>query len=172
MKRVLISATYMALAAFVVAMLSGCVGIAIQGADKVTDRFHYNKHIEAATAGDPEAQYAVGVARCCDEEAIEWFCRAAHQGESVAMLRLGQIYLGDTANGFGVVARIVSLGDSDLLDRPQAYYWFQKAAEFGQPDGVNAANELALNAAEAAEAEAYLTGRAAPDCDTVSGPAG
>ena len=170
MNRIRFIATPIALA-FVASALSGCVSLVIGGADYASDSIKYSRNIEAATDGDAEAQYAVGDAMCCSPESIDWYCRAADQGESNAMFRLGQVYSGDAADGVGLLQLIDALSDDVEVDRAQAYYWFKKAAEMRHPEGLDAANGLELDSAERADAEAYLSGRATTGCSRGSGSA-
>ena len=163
MNRVRVIATLAALV-LVSGALTGCVSLAIEGTDYVSDRVKYSRNIEAATKGDAEAQTAIGDALCCSPESIDWYCRAADQGESAAMFRLGQVYSGDAADEVGLFRLVGTLLDDDETDRAQAYYWFKRAAEVRHPDGLGAANSLDLDSAERAEAEAYLSGRAETGC--------
>jgi TPR repeat protein len=153
---------------FVASALSGCISLVIGGADYASDRVKYSRNIEAATDGGAEAQTAIGDALCCSPESIDWYCRAADQGESAAMFRLGQVYSGDAADGVGVFRLVGTLLDDDEIDRAQAYYWFKRAAELRHPDGLDAASNLDLDSTERAEAEAYLSGRAETGCGRVS----
>ena len=170
MNRVRVIATLAALV-LVSGALTGCVSLAIEGTDYVSDRVKYSRNIEAATDGDAEAQTAVGDALCCSPESIDWYCRAAEQGESDAMFRLGQFYSGDAADAVGLFRLVGTLIDDDKIDRAQAYYWFKKAAEMRHPEGLDAANGLELDSAERADAEAYLSGRATTGCSRGSGSA-
>jgi TPR repeat protein len=153
------------------AALSGCVSLAVEGTDYVSDRVKYSRNIAAATDGDAEAQTAVGDALCCSPESINWYCRAADQGESDAMFRLGQFYSGDATDAVSLFRLLGTLVDDGEIDRVQAYYWFKRAAEMQHPEGLDAANDLQLGSAERADVEAYLSGRAKTGCSGISGSA-
>ncbi|WP_341648712.1 tetratricopeptide repeat protein [Thauera humireducens] len=85
--------------------------------------------LEAAKAGDPEAQYRIGRAALLDTshgkaagaEAVHWLSRAAASGHSGAMLQLGKLY----RSGVGV---------------PQNYAyaekWVRASANAGNTDGM------------------------------------
>jgi TPR repeat protein len=79
-----------------VALLANAGGAA---ADSAADHEMANRYLQAAQAGNDDAQFylaalysaGVGVPRS-DEEAVRWFARAAEQGHSHAMLILGGLY--------------------------------------------------------------------------------
>jgi TPR repeat protein len=84
-------------------------------ADPVSDRNMASSYLQAAQAGDSDAQfysgslYSAGVGEPrSDEEAFRWFSRAAEQGHSHAMLILGGLY---------------AIGRGVERDNIQAYKW-------------------------------------------------
>lgn len=123
--------TYCFLAIFGILLTAGCASVPLELVDAAADQVRYSHNIDHAEAGDPIAQYAIGKALCCSEEAILWFCRSASQGMAEAMFRLGRIYAGDTADGPGLISRVIALVNEGEVDHAQAIYWFQMAAKTG-----------------------------------------
>ena len=83
------------------------------------------KIIVEARAGNPEAQYDLGMLHLSDqlgqkspEEAAKWFGRAAEQGVASAQFNLGVLY---------------KRGEGVAQDDKQAFFWFQVAAEQNFP---------------------------------------
>jgi Sel1 repeat len=73
--------------------------VGFAAADSVSDQNMANRYLEAAQAGDGDAQFYLGALYSAgvgeprsDEEAVRWFSRAADQGHSHAMLILGGLY--------------------------------------------------------------------------------
>ena len=71
--------TYCFLAIFGILLTAGCASVPLELVDAAADQVRYSHNIDHAEAGDPIAQYAIGKALCCSEEAILWFCRSASQ---------------------------------------------------------------------------------------------
>ena len=103
-------------------LLTGCGAVAVETATIGWDKMKVRANIDAARAGDPEAQYAVGEALCCSgdtatgtlystEDAMKWLCAAAAQGNTNAMLKLGQIFEGDQVDGLRLMRRAMNGGD-------------------------------------------------------------
>ena len=83
------------------------------------------KIIVEARAGNPEAQYDLGMLHLSDqlgqkspEEAAKWFGRAAEQGVASAQFNLGVLY---------------KRSEGVAQDDKQAFFWFQVAAEQNFP---------------------------------------
>jgi hypothetical protein len=90
--------------------LSGCVGLALQGAKMARDAGERSANLDEAQAGDPKAEYDVGMSWCCtingvgtpiddNEKATEWLCKAARQDYGPAQLALARIYSGRMYRG-------------------------------------------------------------------------
>ena len=84
-------------------------------ADPVSDRNMASSYLQAALAGDSDAQFYTGALYSAgvgeprsDEEAFRWFSRAADQGHSHAMLILSGLY---------------AIGRGVQKDNIQAYKW-------------------------------------------------
>lgn len=85
--------------------------------------------LEAAEAGDPEAQFRIGKSRLVDAaiepakatEALGWLQRAAAAGHAEAMVHLGRIY----QSGVGA-----------LQNYELAAHWVQRAADDADPEGM------------------------------------
>jgi len=98
--------------------------------------------LKAAIAGDPTAQFVVagryldgqGVARD-EQQAAQWYGRAAKQGLAAAQYRLGSMY----EHGRGVA-----------VDRKLAKSWYEQAAAQGN---INAMHNLAVLHADAGSGE-------------------
>jgi TPR repeat protein len=135
--------------------------------DAAADKVRYSHNIDHAEAGDPSAQYAIGKALCCSEEAILWFCRSASQGMAEAMFRLGRIYAGDTADGPGLISRVIALVDEGEVDHAQAVYWFQMAAKAGEATASSASKKIELSPTERVSLADYMSGNAMTECESL-----
>jgi len=129
--------------------------------------------LEAAKAGDPEAQYRIGRAALLDAshgkaagaEAVHWLSRAAASGHSGAMLQLGKLYRSgvgvpqnyeyaekwvrasaDAGNTDGMVelGRLYRSGLGVEQNAVTAYVWFNRAAAQMNMDGVHERDNIAL----------------------------
>lgn len=99
--------------------LSGCVGLALQGARMAKDTGERSANHDKAQAGDPKAQYEMGMSWCCqiggvvgapiydNEKATDWLCKAARQDYGPAQLALARIYSGRVRKG-GLKQMVVS----------------------------------------------------------------
>jgi TPR repeat protein len=90
-----------------------------------------------ATAGDPEAQYALGwslhqgrIIKKNDTEAVEWWIKAAGQGHARAQYRLADAYW----SGEGVPE-----------DKGMAVKWYTEAAGQGDPEAQDALSVVYMN---------------------------
>jgi TPR repeat protein len=134
-------------------LLTGCGAVAVETATIGWDKTQVWSNIDAARAGDPEAQYAVGEALCCSgdtatgtfystEDAMKWLCAAAAQGNTDAMVKLGQIFEGDQVDGLRLMRRAMNA----VTDTPQnvaaAYYWYAAAGNAGVTESAGTADEL------------------------------
>lgn len=83
--------------------LAGCAAPILEGANITRDKVIINNNIDAANAGDAEAQYKVGNALCCSldddesgfydtQKSVAWLCKSAAGGYAPAELKLGKIY--------------------------------------------------------------------------------
>lgn len=133
-------------------ILSGCATAAIQGASRASDQVTIASYKSDAEAGDPVAQYKVGMAHCCtiagsmgvlnNQEATKWFCKAAAQGNTDAQYELGRIYSGDLVRGMNGPAKIGALLTKQPENKPIALMWLGMAATGGNKDAKEAARDL------------------------------
>lgn len=124
--------------------LGGCVSAAMEGANIAKDKAVYEKHIDAARAGDAKAEYTVGDSLCCSlgqakgfydtRQAVDWLCRSAAQGYAPASRKLGEIYSGDVVHG----VRLLRRAAEGVSDRPEdhvvSYAWFWTASQQGSKE--------------------------------------
>src|SRR3546814_10993486 len=90
------------IAAITLLALGGCVGAVAEGANIAKDKATVSNNIEAARAGDAEAQYKVGDALCCSlnegegfydpPHPVAWLCSAAAQRHGPASPKLAALY--------------------------------------------------------------------------------
>ncbi|MEM1385260.1 MAG: hypothetical protein AAGG06_16660 [Pseudomonadota bacterium] len=159
------------------AQLAGCAAVAVEGGSVALDKARVQSNIDAALAGDPQAQYAVGAALCCSgdvaegsvystAEAMRWLCAAANQGDTKAMLKLAQIFEGDQVDGLRIVRRAMTA----VADTPQnlaaAHYWYSRAEASGGDGAADMAGETnqAMTTAEKEAVAQYAAG-AEPPCE-------
>jgi TPR repeat protein len=164
--------TYYFLAIFGIFLTAGCASVPLALVDAAADQVRYSHNIDHAEAGDPSAQYAIGKALCCSEEAILWFCRSASQGMAEAMFRLGRIYAGDTADGPGLISRVIAFVNEGEADHAQATYWFQMAAKAGEATAISASEQIELSPAERVSLADYISGNAVTECESLLKAAG
>ena len=132
--------------------LTGCAGVVVESSRITYDTTTRNNYVQAAKAGDPEAQYLVGKSYCCtprnnvdafynNSKATEFLCLAARQHHAKAAYELGKIYSGDTINGIRLLRRVVTAIRGDTITNNQvAYYWFKQA----QLNGLDAATDALI----------------------------
>ncbi|MEM7399849.1 MAG: hypothetical protein AAF354_13045 [Pseudomonadota bacterium] len=159
--------------------LAGCGAVVVETATVGWDKAQVWTNMDAARAGDPEAQYAVGAALCCSgdsqtgtlystKDALRWLCAAAAQGNTEAMLKLGQIFEGDQVDGLRLMRRAMNA----VTDTPQnlaaAYYWYTAAGYAGLEEAAGMAANLnaEMTAPEKAAAAGYVSGTEPPCCWT------
>jgi len=152
--------------ALLVPALGGCVGAATEGANIARDRLIVANNIDAARAGDVEAQYRVGEALCCSlnegegfydtPQSVEWLCSAARQGHGPAAYKLGEIYSGDVVSGVRVMRRIAQRVAGSSTSPVVAYAWTRRAEELGVEDAGASAQELWQDLAADQRADARL----------------
>lgn len=152
------------------AALTGCVGVAAEGANIVRDRAIVAEYTEAAQAGDAEAQYRVGDALCCSVNegqgfydtrlSVAWLCRSAEQGYGPAALKLGEIYSGDVVSGVRVMRRVAQRVAGSSTNPAVAYAWFARAGALGVAEAAEPAASLweDLSEDQRAAATALVTG--------------
>ncbi|MBX3607632.1 MAG: hypothetical protein KF788_20295 [Piscinibacter sp.] len=146
--------TRLGLLLFIVVALTGCVGVAVEGARMSSDAAVRDQHMAAAVAGDAEAQFKVGKSYCCaprndgdafydNRKATDFLCRAARQRHAGAAFELGKIHSGDTVRGVRLIRRAATLVVGDAVDEKViAYYWFDRAAAWGEPEARRSADKL------------------------------
>lgn len=132
--------------------LSGCVSAVVEGGHAVRSEVIVRENIEAANAGNAEAQYKVGKAYCCSvhegsgiyntQTSVEWLCKSARQGYAPAMTKLGKIYSGDVIDGFRLARRIAQGAAGNSTHMPTAVTWLQMAKAQGDADAGALAQEL------------------------------
>lgn len=157
-------------------LVAGCVGAVTEGANITRDKVIVSNNMDAALAGDAEAQYRVGDALCCSvneskgfydtPEAVAWLCRAAAQNHGPAAYRLGEIYAGDVVSGVRVLRRVAQRVAGTSTDRAVAYGWLRRAEALGVGDAREAGRDLwaELDVPERAKAEAMVLGRTPLPC--------
>lgn len=134
--------------------LTGCVGVTLEGARMTGAAATRDQHMAAAQQGDAEAQFKVGKSYCCtprhgtdafydNRKAVDFLCRAARQHHAGAAYELGRIHAGDRIHGLRLIRRAATavVGDS-AEDKAVAYYWFDRAANWGEADGRREADKL------------------------------
>lgn len=158
--------------------LAGCVGAATEGANIAKDKVVVSKNIDAARAGNAEAQYKVGKAMCCslDEggqgfyntpQSVAWLCKAAAQNHGPAAMKLGEIYSGDVVSGVRVMRRVAQKVAGSSTEPAVSYAWLRRAEAFGVSDARKSAAALwaDLKPDERAEATALVTGQKPVPCE-------
>lgn len=163
------------LGCLVLAGLGGCAGAAMEGANMAKDEVVYRENLEAAQAGDAEAQYRVGEALCCSlgdrkafydtRAATDWLCRSAGQGYAPASQKLGQIYSGHVVEGVRLIRRIAERVSDRPENLPVSYAWLRVAEGQGAPEAAEDAADLwsELSAAQQSRAGALMSsGRPLP----------
>lgn len=158
------------LGCLVLAGLAGCAGAAMEGANMARDEVVYQNNLQAAQAGDAEAQYKVGAALCCSlgdrkafydtSAATDWLCRSAEQGYAPAAQKLGQVYSGHVVEGVRVMRRIAERVSDRPQNLPVSYAWLRVAEAHGAPDAAEDAGELwsGLSAAQQSQARDLMAG--------------
>jgi len=141
---------------FAIFCVSGCVGVALEGAHITHDTSKRDQYMSAAMAGDPEAQYIVGRSYCCapknnidafynNHKATEYLCKAARQHHAGAAFELGKIYIDDTIDGVRWIRRAATaIRGDDLENKVIAYYWFSQANLYGHPEALQQMSELGV----------------------------
>ncbi|MCA8900351.1 MAG: sel1 repeat family protein [Hyphomonas sp.] len=151
---------------------SGCVAAGVGGATYAVKASQRGGLEADAQAGDPLAQYELGLSHCCmgpgfsTQTATEWLCRSAHQGHVPAQYELGRIYAGEVsrtpAPGQKVIRAVTAKSDPVT-----SLVWFRLAAEGGDSKAASrvADVESGLSASEIADADARMTDWAAMPCE-------
>jgi TPR repeat protein len=152
-------------------MLAGCVGAATEGANMAKDKVVAKSNMDAAKAGDAEAQYKVGKALCCSlnegegfyntPESVSWLCKAAAQKHGPAAQKLGEIYAGDVITGVRLMRRVAQTVAGTTTRPAIAYAWLRRAETLGVADARKSATDLWSNLTdpERAEATALVSGK-------------
>lgn len=140
---------YSMLAVFV---LAGCVSVAMEGTQAVKSEVVISQNMDAARAGNAEAQYKVGNAYCCSihkdngiyntETSVEWLCKSARQGYTPAMVKLGKIYSGDMVDGVRLPRRVMQGVVGKSTNLPVAVTWAQLAVQHGDSDAKELVSKL------------------------------
>ncbi|MBT6403062.1 MAG: hypothetical protein HOK11_01415 [Rhodospirillaceae bacterium] len=157
--------------------LSGCAGVALEGANIARDKVIVSQNRDAARAGDAEAQYKVGKALCCSVNegegfyntpvAVSWLCRAAAQNYAPAANMLGKIYSGDVVSGVRVLRRVAQKFAGTSIEQSVAYSWFRRAERQGVADAKKTATAIwsDLTDEERASASSMVTGQKPIPCE-------
>lgn len=142
----------LAAAALVSVGCSGCVSVAVEGANITKDEVVYQRNIDDAEAGDPVAQYKVGDALCCSvhegrgfyntKKSVAWLCRSARQGYGPAMFQVGKILSGDVIDGVRLTRRLTQGIAGTSTNFPVAYGWLRAAEKNGVEDARDRADGL------------------------------
>lgn len=158
-------------------LLTGCVGLAVKGAQTASSQAQIAVNEDAANGGDKVAQYKVGMAHCCSVGPVDplhdsvkatlWLCRAARQDYAPAQSALGQIYAGHPVVGFDPQqsAKLALAGAP--VNRPVARLWLARAAAAGDKDAIAALAKLTptLTTADLQTSDAYAQNWQAAPCD-------
>lgn len=164
------------LSCLVLAALAGCAGAAMEGANMARDEAIHQNNIEAARAGDREAEFRVGSALCCSlgdregfydtREAVEWLCRSSAQGYAPASRKLGQIYSGHVVEGVRLLRRVAERVSGRQEDLAVSYAWLRVAGSQGAKEAEEDATELwaDLSEADRSKARALLAADQPPPC--------
>jgi len=158
--------------------LAACAVAAVEGVNIARDQAIYSSHIDAARAGNAEAQYRVGNALCCSlnegsgpfystPQAVSWLCRAAEQNHGPAAFRLGEIYSGTTVKGVRLAREATETVLGHNTNRAVAYAWMSRAAALNEPHATVKRNEIwaKLSATERDSGQAMATGQAPVLCE-------
>lgn len=161
-----------AAAALMLLSLSGCAGVALEGANIAKDKAEAEANMKDATAGVAEAQYKVGKSLCCSldeggpsfyntEQAVMWLCRAAAQDHGPAAQKLGEIYSGDLVSGARVMRRVAEKVADPRTNLAVSYAWFSRARALGVADAANQAGKVwqRMTPADQAAAAAMAAGQ-------------
>ena len=141
------------LACLVLLGVSGCAAPILEGANITRDKVIIDDNIDAANAGNAEAQFKVGDALCCsldDDEAgfydtqksVAWLCKSAAGGYAPAELKLGKIYSGDRVEGVRLMRRAAQAVAGSEENRPVAYAWMSLAWAHNVEDAESHAKSL------------------------------
>ncbi len=132
--------------------VSGCVGVATEGARGTVAKITVENNMEMARKGDREAQYKVGNALCCSvdnrgglydtRQSVAWLCASAAQAYGPAMFKLGRIYAGDTIDGVRVIRRAAAGIAGTPQNLPVSYAWFANAKAHGVPEASEKTQEI------------------------------
>lgn len=161
----------------VVVAVSGCAAPVVEGANVAADRIRVESNMEEAEAGDAEAQFKVGNALCCSgsapergaystEKSIGWLCASARQGNTDAMMKLGQIFSGDQTDGLRLVRRAINVASGTPTNLGASHFWYSRAAQAGVENGREAAASLQteMSQRDITLAESYRTGAQPEPC--------
>ncbi len=118
--------------------LGGCAAPVLEAANIAKDKVVINENIDAAKAGDAEAQFNVGDALCCSldddksgfydtQKSVGWLCASAAQGYGPAAFKLGKIYSGDRVDGVRLMRRVAQAVAGSDENLPVAYAWMSQA---------------------------------------------
>ena len=169
----------------VLGALTGCAGVALEGANIAKDKAVAESNMAEAQSGNAEAQYKVGKSLCCaiqegapsfynTQESVSWLCKSAAQNYSPAALKLGDIYSGSLVSGLRVMRRAAEKIASPRTNLPVAYAWLQRASALGNADAAEPAAKIwqKMTPQQQAEATALSSGKAPLACEwnQVMGP--
>jgi TPR repeat protein len=166
-----------ALAFPIVIALGGCVAAVTESVNMARDQSIYRDNIEAARAGNAQAQFSVGDSLCCSlvdsgfydtKQAMDWLCQSARQGYGPAMLKVGQILSGDVVDGVRLARRAATRIVGSSANAPLAHAWFKSAEVAGVPEaGDRAAKLLDGMSAQDRAAASRLQGPQLPNACTL-----
>ncbi|TNE30703.1 MAG: sel1 repeat family protein [Alphaproteobacteria bacterium] len=141
-------------------MSAGCVAAGIGGTTYAVKASARGNYVQAAEAGDAEAQFKLGQSHCCmgpgfsTQRATEWLCRAAHQDHRRAQYELGRIYLGEVsrtpAPGQKILRAVTARSDPEV-----AFVWLTLASADGDEDAQGKLAKLTEKMPEAAVLSAH-----------------
>lgn len=135
-------------------LLTGCAGVMVESARITHAATVRDNNMQAARAGNAEAQYLVGKSFCCtprnnvdafynNSKATEFLCLAARQNHAQAAFELGKIYSGDRIDGIRLLRRAVTaIQGDDFTNNQVAYYWFKQAQLNGLDEAADELKQL------------------------------
>ncbi|MCB1928732.1 MAG: sel1 repeat family protein [Rhodocyclaceae bacterium] len=141
------------------AALQGCAGVAISSGTYAVKASGREALLDAAEAGDAQAQYELGKSWCCmgpgfdTETATRWLCRAAAQGHGAALYELGRIYDGDVSRTPAPGQKLVRLLSAESSPA-HALAFHRLAAQAGHEPAAQRLAQLDAAASSALRAEA------------------
>ena len=137
-----------------VVSLVGCAAVVVEGAKGGLNSKVRADYVDAANAGDREAQFKVGKSYCCSLEDVEngyyntqtatqYLCLAAKQGHGEAAFMLGDIHSGKRSQGASGIRKLgYAVAPENQIDNKLAYYWYSTAKQYQNADAIELLKKL------------------------------